>query len=397
MFAATILKIDLEEESVDRLTTREYAHKDFPGRTVNFRLLDDHYAEISKGADPFSILLFGVGPLAGTLFPGASTVSVVGQTSDTGEVVAGVLGGGMGTELKNVGYEQLMLTGIARTLSYLYIHNDFVEIRDAGFVKGKGINEVEKLIRQDLDDEEVEVVAIGPAGENRESDSVIQCCITGLASGPMLGSVMGSMNLKAIAVHGNGKGQVAEPGKFFECCSRIHVYLQSSSLKRDFLEEIDERVRDFSNNYGIGKVGCYGCPLPCCENYDHPTLGAGVISRTIFSKVLQSASTTDLFSLYEYFNACQESGLDPVSFADKQPWKTHPVNKSILSEESMFAHMMGICPNLADHAMSCVSIERYAEALSYGVGKQITGEELLQQLERTQALERKCLAMSRRR
>ena len=123
----------------------------------------------------------------------------------------------MGPELKHAGYDKIVIKGKAEDLVYLWIHNDKVEIRDASHLKGIGAQATAHAIKDELNDRDIQVAAIGLAGENRLLMASIEHYNASAARG--VGSVMGDKRLKAIAVRGTKDFQVANPEELFKIMS----------------------------------------------------------------------------------------------------------------------------------------------------------------------------------
>jgi len=124
-----------------------------------------------------------------------------------------MMGGFWAPELKYAGYDKVIFRGKSPHLVYLWIHNDKVEIRDASHLHGKGANETAELIKQELKEPNVQVAAIGLAGENRVYTASIEQGRSS-ASRLGLGAVMGDKGIKAIAVRGTKDINLARPAEY---------------------------------------------------------------------------------------------------------------------------------------------------------------------------------------
>ena len=140
-------------------------------------------------------------------------------------------------ELKFAGYDHIVFTGKADKPVYLYIENDEVELRDAQHLWGKMTDETQRIIKNDLGDPDIQICCIGPAGERlvRLASVVIGSDGHGGKSG--IGAVMGSKNLKAVAVRGTKGVKVADPDGF-------------KVLAKDIIQRMKRNVRytDFSTH-----------------------------------------------------------------------------------------------------------------------------------------------------
>ena len=212
---------------------QEYAKKYVGGIGLGMRLwLDNSKA----GVDPLSPdnpLILSIGPISGTVFPtagnGHSFVAKSPATFGIGEAVAH---GTFGSELKRAGYDAVIFKGSSEKPVYLWLDDDSVQLLDASHLLGKSPSETEDLIKQDLGDYYVRVAAIGLAGEKL---SRIACIInekTRAAGRTGMGAVMGSKNLKAIAVRGTNDIRVAKPTEFIEMVKEFHERMKGPAAQK---------------------------------------------------------------------------------------------------------------------------------------------------------------------
>lgn len=158
-----------------------------------------------SGVDPLgprNLLVFASSPLVGSGIPGANRFTVASISPLTGCYGEAEAGGWWSPELKRTGYDAILVEGKAEKPVYLWISNGKVQFRDATHLWGKVTGEVQNLIRQEVGDPRTQIASIGPAGENlvRYACVVNNLRHTNGRSG--MGAVMGSKNLKAIAVRG---------------------------------------------------------------------------------------------------------------------------------------------------------------------------------------------------
>ncbi len=186
----------LPEESV----LREYVG----GIGLGMRLILDEVDFALKATDPEAPLMMLAGPLAGTPAPSSSNLAVVSLNYDTPNAVAtGHSHGYWAAYLKHAGYDGIVITGKAEKPVYLWVDDDRVEIRDASAIWGQTTRDTERLIKRELADEEkISVACIGPAGEAMLHGASIKNDRNHGAAKGSVGAVMGSKNLKAIAVRG---------------------------------------------------------------------------------------------------------------------------------------------------------------------------------------------------
>jgi aldehyde:ferredoxin oxidoreductase len=159
---------------------------------------------------PDNLLIFAPGILQGTNLPGAGRHGVGGKSPLTGAIASSEAGGWWGHEFKRTGYDALIIHGRAPSPVYLWINDLNVSVRPAGHLWGLQTHPAEQAIRQELGDDRVRVAQIGPAGENLVLYSAIMHDVNRAAGRNGLGALMGSKNLKAVAVRGTTGLPVAD-------------------------------------------------------------------------------------------------------------------------------------------------------------------------------------------
>ncbi len=169
--------------------------------------------EVPPGADPLgpeNVLAVSLSVLTGAPISGQSRVVINAKSPVTKGMGDSEGGGFWPAQAKAAGFDAFIIRGKAEKPVYLWVHEGKAELRDASHLWGKVTGEVEKAIRQELDDTKVEVLQIGPAGEKMVS----YACVINMANRANgrtgMGAVMGSKNLKAIAVRGKGSPDVAD-------------------------------------------------------------------------------------------------------------------------------------------------------------------------------------------
>jgi aldehyde:ferredoxin oxidoreductase len=208
-YTGKVLRVDLttltaKEEALPPDVARDY----IGGVGFGIKYLFD---ELDAGTDPLgpaNRIIFSVGPFTGTTVPCASRMAVTAKSPLTGAVGVALTGGQFPAELKLAGYDALIIEGKAREPTHVWIKDGDVRFRDAGGLWGMKTTDCQQIIKDDLGDQNTRVACIGPAGENL---SKISCIINEMraAGRKGLGAVMGSKNLKAIAVRGTGPVSVA--------------------------------------------------------------------------------------------------------------------------------------------------------------------------------------------
>jgi aldehyde:ferredoxin oxidoreductase len=218
-----ILYVDLTGKKVrTKVTPVEWIELYAGQKGLGARILME---EADPRVDPLSEdnpVILTTSIMAGTIVSCSAKLAITTKSPLTGTITDGSVGGHIGGELKYAGYDAVVITGRAEDLSYLYIDPDRVEIRDASSLKGTGTFATEATLKRETGDDQVKILAIGPAGENL----VRFACISSeryrqLGRGG-IGAVMGSKNLKAIAIRGWLDVHVADVTKCMELAMAMH-------------------------------------------------------------------------------------------------------------------------------------------------------------------------------
>ena len=265
------------------------------GRGLNSKTLFD---ELKPGIDPLSpenVLMVAVGPLNGTATPASARWTVTAKSVLSNGLGDGNGGGDFSAELKFAGYDQIIFYGRSPKPVYLWINNDQVELRDAAHLWGKTTWETNHLLWKELGDREVRVLCIGPAGENLVLLAKVFANMTRTGGKGGLGAVMGSKNLKAVAVRGTGVVKIARPNEFFQEVNHAYEKLMASPFLRMFREQGTlflvrsasewralstrnarsgyfegwEKLTSeaFESQYAVKHRGCFACPISCSHYY----------------------------------------------------------------------------------------------------------------------------------
>ena len=308
-WAGTILKAYLSEGKVvkDPLNL-EFAKAFLGGRGFNSKIIyDDFNPEVSDPFSPENIVAVGPGALCGNALSASRICVSVARSPITGVFGDGNLGSYFGGELKWAGYDSIIFYGKSKEPVYLRIEDDHVELRNAAHLKGKTISETDKLLKEELNDPDARVIAIGPAGENSVA-AAIPLELHRAAGACGTGGVLGSKNLKAIVVRGTKGTRTARPKELLEAFRRTHKKLLSgphypmfsrygSAALLDLFNEagmlptynwLDREVAGLENVYSTTlkekytkkMIACLGCAVHCEHYYvveegPYATRGAG--------------------------------------------------------------------------------------------------------------------------
>lgn len=217
-YAGKILKVNLESGKVStQPLSTDLAVRFIGGAGLNARLAYDTIPQGTAALSPRSAMVLGAGPLVGTLAPSAGRTNITSKSPLSGFL--GTSGAGEMGRLKFCGYDHVIIEGKANVPVFLEIGDD-VHIREATHLWGKDTWEATDLIWEDLG-RDYTVAAIGPAGENLVGTASILANKNVAYGKTGLGAVMGSKNLKALALKGSKGIGVADPKRFMKLVNDI--------------------------------------------------------------------------------------------------------------------------------------------------------------------------------
>jgi len=347
------LEIDLSKGNVERVESDpKLTELHLGGLGTNAKLLWDR---VPPEIDPFSQdipLMFSSGLLFGTPAPGANRTIITAYSPQTLLMGYSMMGGFWAPELKHAGYDKVIFRGKSPDLVYIWINNDKVEIRDASHLRGKGAVETQEIIRQELNQPNAQVAAIGLAGENRVYTASIEQGRSS-ASRLGLGAVMGDKGIKAIAVRGTKDVNIARPAEFIELCIEVLKYIKFRNehpvpngmtilqglrsphdmmhtdekwhtenfmwgnarvRRKDFWnKQIEDRWKEVQETVRTRLISCYNCPMKCGAIISVP--GLSTYMMKCFSKLTytMAAFVDDLDFGFKIAQRATEYGVDGFS------------------------------------------------------------------------------------
>ena len=361
-YGGHILRVDLTSGLIRReKSDPAYMLNVIGGRGLNSTRLHD---ELKRNIDPLSpenLLLIGVGPLTGTLMAASAFMTISGKSPLTGILGDSAAGGHFGAEIKQAGYDQLVISGCSETPCYLLIADDHIEIRDASHLWGRDIWQTTAAIRRELNDNAIQVAAIGPAGENLVKFATVACNNSRMCGRTGMGCLFGSKKLKAVAVRGRGRLTVADPPGFLELCreldQRIMVHpeyekrnaLGSTLLMKalngigilptrhfqkglcDYVDKVSGET--LAENYKVKNKSCFNCNLHCSRYYLTKDIEAeGPEFETLCSYTSRIGSDDLEFGLK--MNAfLNRMGLDSLSSGETIGWAMECTEKGLLTSD----------------------------------------------------------------
>jgi len=290
-YKGKIIHVNLTNREVHYVPlSEELAKKYIGGSGIAAKIFIDNYKPDLIPFSPDNPLIFMTGPLAGTKVPSTSRFTVSALSPLTGIWGESNSGGYFAAKLKFAGYDGIIVTGKSDTPVYLYITPDRIEIRNASNYWGMDTYKTEDALKETLG-KNVEILTIGPAGENLVLYASIVNRKGHLSGRTGMGAVMGSKNLKAIVVEGERPVEVADSERLNEILKEILpryqenitvLALRDSGTNSSF--DLGIQMGDVPiKNWGLGKwdkaehLGpslyketiyreidtCYNCPVAC--------------------------------------------------------------------------------------------------------------------------------------
>jgi aldehyde:ferredoxin oxidoreductase len=219
-------------------------------------------------------LIFATGPFQGPAVPGGAKFSMVAISPLSGTFADTAAGAGWGIGLKEAGYDALLVEGAAEHPVYLQIVDDAVTIRDARELIGRDTVDTVDAVHAETGDRRLSVACVGPAGERKVAIACVAVDKHSFGGRCGLGSVMGSKNLKAVAVRGTRQVPVADPGRTQALIKRFQGEAHQAVLRNHFREngtpglcETAEGLGDMPIKYWDGDVWPAGAKRLGAPNY----------------------------------------------------------------------------------------------------------------------------------
>jgi len=400
-YTGMILRINLNEPSVKEEPVSETLVKNYLGGAgFAIKYLYDELKPGTPALDIDNKLIFAVGPLTASGAPCASRMAVAAKSPLTGAMGMALSGGQFPAEMKKAGYDMIIIEGKADKPTYISIKDGEVRFHKAQKLSGMMTTDTQLFIKEELGDWNYRIACIGPAGDR----CVPIACIVNerrAAGRKGLGAVMGSKNLKAIAVRGTKKPAIANPESFKKARQAMNKNMKDSTvLYPQFSKAGTPMVVDAMTEMGIysiknwsstGQINmipglgraaqdamiitrnhCYDCPVGCSQ-VKLVTSGpyAGYLSEgPEFETTYSLGSTVGVDYLPAVIAAdrlCDEYGIDTISAGVAIGWAMELYEKGILTKKDTD----GLDLKFGNHAAMIEMLRRiaYQEGLGELLGQ----------------------------
>jgi aldehyde:ferredoxin oxidoreductase len=384
-WAGKILRVNLTTGQV----ASEPLNMDWARQYLGSRGLASKYLveEVDPKVDPLSEsnkVIWATGPLTGTMASTGGRYTVVTKGPLTGAIACSNSGGYWGAELKMAGWDMVIFEGRSPKPVYLSIEDDKAELRDAAHLWGKSVWETEDLVHKTHQDPLVRISSIGVAGENQVLFAAVVNDLHRAAGRSGVGAVMGSKNLKAIAVRGTkGVGNIADPKGFMKAVAEKKKILADNAVTgqglptygtqvlMNVINEIGalptrnhrdvqfEGAKDISaeamatpratdgKKHLVTNQACFGCTIACgriskidqthfsVQNKPQYWGASGGLEYEAAWALGAANGVNDLEAL-QYANLiCNEHGMDPISFGATVGAAMELYEMGVLTQEQM--------------------------------------------------------------
>lgn len=344
-YAPQMLRVNLSNGEIKKETIDPTLSLKFiGGRGLGSKILYDELDPEVEPLSPENKLILAPGPLTGTGAPAGSRYMVITKSPLSGTIACSNAGGNFPAELKSTGYDLLIVEGRASQPVYIWIENEKVEIRSAAEAWGKTTHETEDIIKAQTDKSAC-IAGIGPSGEKLTRISSVINDKHRSAGRSGVGAVMGSKNLKAIAVRGTKGMELADRTAFKELSLRLMKELPQNPViagytaqgttggvkissrfgvfptrnyRQDLFEGADNIAhKRFHETIFVKNKACYHCPVGCkrITKVDNPPFqgaGEGPEYETIYAFGAMTA-VDNLEAIAKAGYICNEYGMDTIS------------------------------------------------------------------------------------
>ncbi len=366
-YAGKILRIDLGTEKIVKENLSEQMCEDFiGGRGFVAKTL---YEELPPDIDPLgadNLFIIATGPLSGHFLPASGKTHFGSKSPATGGYADSNMGGHFGPALKYAGYDMAVITGKTQRPAYLFIEDDTVEIRSAEPYWGHGSLTCEEMMKKDLG-EEFQILTIGPAGEKLVKFACISHDFGRQAGRTGIGAVLGSKNIKAIAVKGTKSLSVNDIEKAYAKGKQAFKKVSQKPGYAGWTPEGTAGITDWVNEVGafpaknfqtshidhghlingkqvierlkITDKGCYCCPTPCGKyGYTRTAMGSAYMEGPEFETISLFGGSCMLKTIEEVAYAnflCDELGIDTISGASAAAFAIECFEKGLISKDDI--------------------------------------------------------------
>jgi aldehyde:ferredoxin oxidoreductase len=359
-----VIWIDLTERRYEiEALSKAWCRNVIGGRAANTKRLLEELDYDCDPMGPDNLLIFGIGPLTGTLLPASAYYTVSAKSPLTGILGDSAAGGQFAAEMKLTGFDQVIIKGKSETPIYLFITDSGVQFIECSHLMGKTIVETTDIIRRERRSPGIQVAAIGPAGENKVLFSSIVSSGNRVNGRCGMGAVMGSKNIKAVAVEGKTSAKIADPLAFLKEVNAIkkaivdskeydkRYKLGTTMLMNDLnglgilptnhfqeggCEYIDAISGEtLARKYKVKNKACFNCNLHCSRYYicgENQAEGPEFETLCGFSSRIGNRDLAFTLEMNQYLN---QVGMDSISACEVIGWLMECQEKGLIKPQDV--------------------------------------------------------------
>ena len=372
-YTGKILNIDLEKQSTNIEKTNLSDAKNFIGaKGLGAKILFDRLKKGTNPLSPDNILMFTTGPLTGTASQTSGRGTVVTKSPQTGLYVDSHFGGIFAAEMKKAGWDIIIINNRAKNPVYLVIKDENIEFKDASELWGKECLDTHNTLQEK--ERKIKTAVIGPAGENLVKFSAITIDGHRHAGRGGSGAVMGSKNLKSIALSGSNKIPIHNEDEFRKKAKEVLKQIQENDFvpkRRKFgtpywVKPINEEGFIPTRNFQEGRFefakeinadtmqerivdgggACYNCVIACWNKSSIKTgpfkgikmIGPEYETIALMGSNLGMKSIEDVAYIC---NVCNEQGMDTISLGGVLGFAIEAFEKGIITKEDLNNNSIG--------------------------------------------------------
>jgi len=359
-----ILKIDLTTGQTEEYLIPKQWETDFlGGASLAARILYEHLTPELDPLSPEAPLLFMTGPMTGTSGPTTGRFVICGKSPATGLWAESNIGGFWGPELRKAGYDGVWVTGKASAPIYLWLNESRLEVRDAAQLWGQNTYTTQDKVKEEVGEKSARVCVIGPAGEKGVLFASIMCDHGRMAGRTGMGTVMGSKNLKAIAVHGGNEIPVFDLSKYKKLRSDANRKLRDDNEAKIIREAGTAGVANYAEYLGalpakyysqgtfpavdevsgaimtekilVGRSACQGCVIACGRVVKLPkdVLKRKGPEHETMAGFGANLLNDNLESIVDLGELCDRYGMDSISTSNTIGLAFHLFEMGIITKE----------------------------------------------------------------
>ena len=366
-YTGTILRVDLTTRKIDKLKFPEAFYRTYMGGSaVGAYFLLKECPDDLDALNEKNVLTIAPGVTTGAAVSGVSRCGITALSPETGAIGDTQAGGNIGPAIKRAGYDAIVITGRAKSPSYVWIEDEEIQIKDANHLWGKTILDVHDMLTGELGKSKLSILQCGPAGENLVRFACLMADLNDAAGRTGMGAVFGSKNLRAVAVRGTGEVKFADsaglkklarlarqrlPDAGFPSTLKefgtpgvlapqteggnLATHNFSRSFHKDY-QNLDGRT--FTPKIGAGQTTCFGCVVGCRKKVKAETpykvsdrLG-GPEFETL-GLLGSNLDITDAVAVAKANELCNNYGLDTIGTGGVVAFVFEAVEKGLIPSD----------------------------------------------------------------